>query len=59
MQIIQIVNQYGKFIQGKEFGEILDAYNKDMTSIVLDNKRVNIVSSHKTDEKLIINIEVA
>ncbi|MDD5406026.1 MAG: hypothetical protein PHE73_03670 [Sulfurovaceae bacterium] len=53
-----IINQYGKYLQGAEFDEILDAHNKDVTTVVFRDKKVKIVEVTKNDNEQIIKVEI-
>lgn len=55
----KIINQYEEGVYGLEFNETLDAYNKDKTSLVCNNKTIDIIESTKTDEELIIKVDIS
>ena len=44
-----IINQYGMYIQGKEYDQIMSAIQNDKESVTIDNIDVDIIK-HTTDK---------
>jgi len=55
--MFSVVNQYGKYLDGKVRDMIIDAYRKDKTFLFIDGYRVDIIGS-VSDEKGNVLIKV-
>ena len=47
---IKVVNQFGKYIDGKERDEIINAAYADRTSVIIDEVYVAIVAFRKDED---------
>ncbi len=54
-----VKNENGKYLQGREYDEIVDAFQKDKSSVEIDGRKVDIVKADMTDvEEAVIIVEV-
>ena len=55
---VKVVNQFGKYIAGRDREIILNAVEADKASLLVDGVYVGIVGIVKTDEEMVVKVQV-